>query len=84
VDTQFRLQLVNAKARPATRMALPVVMTAERLPLDSLAQNPAFQRADTLTKPFAVETLLATVHHFLSTPATAAPSLAPALTVPSR
>jgi DNA-binding response OmpR family regulator len=69
------------KTLRAARMALPVVMAAGRLPLDALAQNPELQLADTLTKPFAVETLLATVHHFLPITAT---SPAPLLTVPGQ
>ena len=49
----------------AAHMALPVVMTAGRLPAQELARNPSLQLAATLLKPFAVDTLLATVKNVL-------------------
>jgi DNA-binding response OmpR family regulator len=49
----------------AAHMALPVVMAAGRLPMHELARNPSLQLAATLSKPFAVEALLATVKNVL-------------------
>jgi DNA-binding response OmpR family regulator len=49
----------------AAHMALPVVMAAGRLPVHELARNPSLQLAATLLKPFAVDTLLATVKNVL-------------------
>jgi DNA-binding response OmpR family regulator len=49
----------------AARMAVPVVMAAGRLPVHELARNPSLQLAATLLKPFAVDTLLATVKNVL-------------------
>jgi len=45
----------------AARMALPVVLVAERLPARELAGNPSLRLAATLLKPLAVVTLLDTV-----------------------
>jgi DNA-binding response OmpR family regulator len=47
------------------RMAIPVVMAANRLPTHELARNPMLQLAALLTKPFAVDALLATVKQVL-------------------
>ena len=49
----------------AAHMALPVMMAAGRLPVHELARNPSLQLAATLSKPFAVEVLLATVKNVL-------------------
>jgi two-component system sensor histidine kinase and response regulator WspE len=51
----------------AARMALPVVMAARRLPTHELTRNPSLQLAATLTKPFALDTLLDTVRNVLRT-----------------
>jgi DNA-binding response OmpR family regulator len=51
----------------AARMALPVVMAARRLPTHELSRNPSLQLGATLSKPFAVDTLLDTVDFFLRT-----------------
>ncbi len=53
----------------AARMAVPVVMAAERLPTHELARNPSLQLAATLSKPFPVDTLVETVNHVLRAPA---------------
>ena len=49
----------------AARMALPVVMAAERLPAEELVRNPSLQLAATLLKPFTVDALLDTVTNVL-------------------
>jgi DNA-binding response OmpR family regulator len=49
----------------AARMAVPVVMAAERLPTHELARNPALQLAATLLKPFPVGALVDTVNNVL-------------------
>jgi len=49
----------------SARMALPVVMAAEKLPVHELAQNPPLQLAAMLVKPFAVDALLNTVKNVL-------------------
>jgi DNA-binding response OmpR family regulator len=55
----------------AARMAVPVVMTAGRLPARQLARNQSLQLAATLLKPFAVDALLDTVKIVLQTTGTA-------------
>jgi len=45
----------------AARMALPVVMAAERLPTHALARDPSLQLAALLPKPFYISELLETV-----------------------
>jgi DNA-binding response OmpR family regulator len=45
----------------ATRLALPVVLVAEKLPARKLARNPLLQPAATLLKPIVVDALLDTV-----------------------
>ena len=57
------VELVN-KLR-AARMAVPVVMTAVRLPVQELARNPSLQLAAVLPKPFYISELLATVRAVL-------------------
>ena len=63
--TDFELPKINGlgliKKLRAARLALPVVMVAEKLPARELARNPWLQPAATLLKPFAIDTLLATV-----------------------
>lgn len=49
----------------AARMAVPVVMAAGRLPTHALAQDASLQVAATLSKPFPVAALLATVNNVL-------------------
>jgi DNA-binding response OmpR family regulator len=49
----------------AARMAVPVVMAADRLPIYELARNPSLQLAAALPKPFAVGALLDTVQEVL-------------------
>jgi len=56
----------------AARMALPVVMAAERLPTHELARNPSLQLAALLPKPFYISELLETVRTVLR--ATGSPS----------
>jgi CheY-like chemotaxis protein len=51
----------------SARMALPVIMAAERLPTDELARNPLLQLAATLPKPFYISQLLETVKTVLRT-----------------
>ncbi len=45
----------------AARMAMPVVLAAERLPTPELVQNPSLQLAAILPKPFYISELLETV-----------------------
>jgi len=47
------------------RMALPVVLVAGRLPARELARSPSLRLAATLSKPLAVDVLLATVKSVL-------------------
>jgi len=55
----------------AARMALPVVMAAGRLPVRSLARNPALQLSATFLKPLPADALLDTVRVILrATPST--------------
>lgn len=49
----------------AAHLALPIVMTASRLPSPELACDPALYLAATLIKPFALEALLHTVESAL-------------------
>jgi len=49
------------KSVRAARMALPVVMAAERLPTHALARNPSLHVAALLPKPFYISELLETV-----------------------
>jgi DNA-binding response OmpR family regulator len=51
----------------ASRMALPVVMAAQRLPTDELARDPSLQLAAMLPKPFYISQLLETVKGVLRT-----------------
>jgi len=51
----------------AARMAVPVVMTAVRLPTQELVQNPSLQLAAILPKPFYISELLETVRAVLRT-----------------
>jgi DNA-binding response OmpR family regulator len=61
----------------AARMALPVVMAAQRLPTLELSRNPSLQLAAMLSKPFAVDTLMHTVNYVLRTTDSAFGQLAP-------
>jgi DNA-binding response OmpR family regulator len=45
----------------AARMAVPVVMTAVRMPVQELARDPSLQLAAVLPKPFYISELLETV-----------------------
>ena len=49
----------------AARMAVPVVMAAERLPTQELARDPSLQLAAVLPKPFYISELLETVRAVL-------------------
>ena len=49
----------------AARMALPVVLVAEKLPAPEVARSPSLQIAATLVKPFAVDALVNTVETIL-------------------
>src|SRR5208283_5465696 len=49
----------------SARMAVPVVLAAERLPTYELARNPSLQLAATLSKPFYISQLLDTVKNVL-------------------
>lgn len=49
----------------AARMAVPVVMTAVRLPTQELARDPSLQLAAVLSKPFYISELLETVRAVL-------------------
>ena len=49
----------------AARLALPVVMVADKLPAHALARNPSLQLAATLLKPFAIDALVDTVKNVL-------------------
>ena len=51
----------------ASRMAVPVVMAAQRLPTDELARDPSLQLAAMLPKPFYISQLLETVKGVLHT-----------------
>jgi len=52
----------------AARMALPVVMTAVRLPTQDLAGDPSLHLAAVLPKPFYISQLLETVRAVLRAP----------------
>jgi DNA-binding response OmpR family regulator len=54
-----------SKKLHAARLALPVVLVAEKDPTHQLAQYPWLQPAATLLKPIAVEVLLDTVKNVL-------------------
>jgi two-component system response regulator PhoP len=49
----------------AARMALPVIMTAVKLPMHELARNPSLQPVTVLPKPFYMSQLLETVKEVL-------------------
>jgi DNA-binding response OmpR family regulator len=49
----------------AARMAVPVVLTAVRLPAEELTRNPLLQLAALLPKPFSIGELLQTVQAVL-------------------
>jgi len=49
----------------AAHMSLPVVMAAQRLPVDELTQDSSLQLAATLWKPFAIDSLLTMVQSAL-------------------
>jgi DNA-binding response OmpR family regulator len=50
----------------SARMALPVILATGKLPAEALAQNPSFQLAALLPKPFYISELLDTVKNVLS------------------
>ena len=61
----------------AARMALPVVMTAVRLPAQDLALDPSLQLAAVLPKPFYISQLLTMVRAALRTTDNACEQIAP-------
>ena len=67
--TEYKLPKITGigliKKLRAARLALPVVLVAERLPTQRLAKYPPLQPAATLLKPFAVDTLLDIVRNVL-------------------
>ena len=68
----------------AARMAVPVVLAAERLPTEELAQNPSLQLAAVLPKPFYISELLETVRAVLRATDSACGQIAPPPTWPSQ
>lgn len=49
----------------SAHMSLPVIMATAKLPAEALAQNPSFQLAALLPKPYSIEELLETVREVL-------------------
>ena len=60
----------------AAQLTLPIVMTADRLPMPEMVGDPALSLAATLMKPFAIDALLSVVKAALRRPRGAATSIA--------